>query len=67
MYTIESGCGKLFNVFCDMKNGRWTVFQRRMDGSEDFYRGWADYIAGFGNMKAIVHVPQFQVMLHQVN
>ena len=51
VYTIDPGCGKPFNVFCDMKDGGWTVFQRRRDGSEDFYRGWADYVAGFGNLK----------------
>ena len=22
-----------------------------MDGSEDFYRGWADYVAGFASLK----------------
>ena len=52
VYTIDPGCGKPFSVWCEMKNGGgWTVFQRRSDGTENFYRGWTDYENGFGNAK----------------
>ena len=30
--------------------GGWAVFQRRMDGTVDFYRNWTDYVKGFGDL-----------------
>ncbi|XP_025100075.1 fibrinogen gamma chain-like [Pomacea canaliculata] len=38
-------------VWCDMDHGGgWLVFQRRLDGSVDFYRKWTDYEQGFGDV-----------------
>ncbi|KAL9985499.1 hypothetical protein ACROYT_G007913 [Oculina patagonica] len=52
VYTIDPDGSGAFDVFCDQTTagGGWTVFQKRLDGSVNFYRGWADYKRGFGNL-----------------
>ncbi|XP_038591634.1 microfibril-associated glycoprotein 4-like [Micropterus salmoides] len=52
VYTIYPlGERSAVQVYCDMttEGGRWTVFQRRMDGTVNFYRGWDQYMLGFGS------------------
>ncbi|XP_076810482.1 uncharacterized protein LOC143453184 [Clavelina lepadiformis] len=51
IYTINIG-GKATQVYCDMETdgGGWIIFQRRFDGSVDFYRNWTSYQQGFGSL-----------------
>ena len=52
VYHIQPDSQPAFQVYCDLTTdgGGWTVFQRRMDGSVDFYRNWFDYWQGFGSL-----------------
>ncbi|XP_037399732.1 microfibril-associated glycoprotein 4-like [Pygocentrus nattereri] len=55
VYTIYPAGDAPVQVYCDMgcngdiKDAKWTVFQRRVDGSVNFYRPWEQYKKGFGN------------------
>ncbi|XP_052786287.1 uncharacterized protein LOC128221727 [Mya arenaria] len=53
VYTISTPVTRTFiQVYChmDTAGGGWTVFQRRFNGSLDFYKNFQDYEDGFGSV-----------------
>ena len=52
MYTIRTDNLQAFEVLCDQttQGGGWIVFQKRLNGSVDFYLNWIDYKHGFGDL-----------------
>ncbi|KAM9837515.1 microfibril-associated glycoprotein 4-like [Aulostomus maculatus] len=57
VYTVYPQClASPVQVYCDMSEDntdnsaeKWTVLQRRQDGTVNFLMRWNDYKAGFGN------------------
>lgn len=46
-----SGVGDNIQAYCEFDDCHgWTVIQKRIDGSVDFWKVWDDYVAGFGDV-----------------
>ncbi|KRF98337.1 uncharacterized protein Dwil_GK26983 [Drosophila willistoni] len=56
IHLLHLPSGKPFFVPCESRNTNfgtgWTVIQRRLDGSVNFYRDWNQYREGFGELSS---------------
>ncbi|XP_039590447.1 angiopoietin-related protein 1a [Polypterus senegalus] len=53
IYLVKpENSNSVMQVWCEhgLDNGGWTVIQRRMDGSVNFFRNWENYKKGFGDI-----------------
>ncbi|XP_052897779.1 ficolin-1-like [Anopheles moucheti] len=52
LYEMRMPGNGSMKVLCDAEfdKGGWVVIQHRFNGSEEFYRNWTDYVAGFGDL-----------------
>uniref|UniRef100_H2ZAF8 Fibrinogen C-terminal domain-containing protein n=1 Tax=Ciona savignyi TaxID=51511 RepID=H2ZAF8_CIOSA len=42
--------GGVYTIFPLLVLSTFQVFQKRVNGTEDFFRGWDDYVSGFGKL-----------------
>ena len=53
VYKVHQNILKTIQVYCDQTTdgGGWTIFQRRTDGTVNFFRDWENYRHGFGQLQ----------------
>ncbi|ROT77852.1 Ficolin-1 [Penaeus vannamei] len=62
---------KHVSVYCDMDTdgGGWTVIQRRdqFDNQIGFFRGWDEYVSGFGKLRKLARLDNIHALTNQTN